>query len=81
MTQEQYMRLMFRSFVDDPPDSDFQNGYLSAGCVIAQEVMGFDANDEDLVKARNLLAPAAKVVADLERVALRLIKGGRNDGQ
>lgn len=45
MTAEQYMRLALGLFVTDPPDAEFQRGYLEALKVFANEAMGFHWDD------------------------------------
>ena len=37
---EKYIKSAVQGFVSDPPDSDFQSGYLAALLVVAQEALG-----------------------------------------
>ena len=37
---EEYVRSTVQGFVGDPPDSDYQSGFLAALLVIAQEALG-----------------------------------------
>jgi hypothetical protein len=39
MTTEGYLNNVFAGFVNDPPDSDFQKGYLSAMLEMYREVV------------------------------------------
>jgi len=43
------------SFMVDPPDSDYQRGYLAAIINVLREGIGRDANDARLVAAEKLL--------------------------
>jgi hypothetical protein len=45
MTAEDYMRQALGLFKHDPPDSEFQRGYLEALKVFANEAMGFAWDD------------------------------------
>jgi len=80
MTQEQLMRKMLESFVSDPPDSDYQKGFLAAGLVIANEIMGFEWNDPLLLKCNDLGnpdSPDMKETITKARAALTIIDGGK----
>jgi hypothetical protein len=44
-TAEQYMRECLQLFILDPPDSDFQRGFLEGMKVFANEAMGFKWDD------------------------------------
>ncbi len=57
MTAEQYMREALALFAFDPPDTDFQRGYLAALRVIANEAMGFAWNDIALEETENVPVP------------------------
>lgn len=81
MTQEQTMRRMLQGFVDDPPDSEYQEGFLAALAMFANEVMGFEWNDPMLMKAMAVFddaTPAAHATAAKVRPALTIIDGGRD---
>jgi hypothetical protein len=45
MTPEEYMCEALRLFALDPPDSDFQQGYLEGLKVFANEALGFKWDD------------------------------------
>lgn len=45
MNERDYMRKALELFVADPPDSDFQRGYLEGLKVFANEAMGFRWDD------------------------------------
>jgi hypothetical protein len=84
MTQEQTMRRLLQGFVDDPPDSEYQEGFLAALAMFANEVMGFEWNDPLLVKAMAAFdgsTPTAHATVAKARPALTIINGGKpNDG-
>jgi len=42
MTQEHIVRRMIEGFLSDPPDTDYQWGFLAATIVIAHEIMGIE---------------------------------------
>lgn len=82
MTQEQIIRRMLQGFVDDPPDSEYQDGFLNAILSIAREVMGFDWNDPIFAKVDEVRGPhpiAEAATAEKMRPALQIIKGGKTD--
>lgn len=80
MTQEQIIRSMMQGFIDDPPNSEFQRGFLAAVCLIANEVMGFEDNEPLLLKANGQyyasIQDAHATAAKLSH--LKLINGGKN---
>lgn len=45
MTPKDYMRQALELFILDPPDTDFQRGYLEGMKVFANEAMGFKWDD------------------------------------
>lgn len=47
---------ILNSFIGDPPDTDFQRGYLSAILVFANEVLGVPYNDPTWVAADALVS-------------------------
>lgn len=59
VTPEQYMREALHLFIADPPDSDFQRGYLAGLKVFANEAMGFAWDDPLLIETVNVAVPAA----------------------
>ena len=75
MTQEQTMRRMLQGFVDDPPDSEYQHGFLAALLMFGNEVMGIEWNDPLLLKANE--TPAAQAAIAKARPALTIIDGGK----
>lgn len=56
------VRAILYSFIGDPPDTDFQSGYLAAVLVIANEVVGIKCSDPLYREADALLKgyPASK---------------------
>ena len=46
-------------FISDPPDSDYQEGYLAACLAIYREGIGRGQNDARVIKAEDILAHAA----------------------
>jgi hypothetical protein len=71
---EDYMRNALDSFAKDPPDTDFQEGYLAALMVFANEAMGFAWNDPALAKCENLSTKAAVAIERKKR--FDVIDGG-----
>lgn len=60
------IKVILQSFVGDPPDNDFQAGYLSAVLVIANEVAGIPRTDPLWRQADDLLS-------NNRRVSLKLV--------
>lgn len=56
---EEYILIAMYSFVGDPPDSDFQSGYLAALKAVATEGMGITLSPEvariDTLRTRPVL--------------------------
>lgn len=80
MTQEQRMRRMLQGFVDDPPDSEYQHGFLAALLMFGNEVMGIEWNDPLLLQANTILdgeTPAAQAAIAKARPTLTVIDGGQ----
>jgi hypothetical protein len=67
-TLSDQIRTILQSFIGDPPDNDFQCGYLSAVLVIATEVIGIGVSDPVWIKASSLLDESTK-----KRPQLRLV--------
>lgn len=53
--EEEVMRAILAGFVNDPPDTEFQEGYLSAMLTFANEVMGIPNTDPLWAQADFLL--------------------------
>ncbi len=78
---------MLAGFVCDPPDSDFQKGYLAAALTIANEVLGIPATDPLWAEADALLGgadgadaayvAAVKEQAEKKRAPFTVIDGGK----
>lgn len=49
-----YVRKGLQSFLDDPPASDHQRGYMSALMKVAQHALYWPENNDVLVKARRV---------------------------
>lgn len=79
------LRAMLTGFVNDPPDSDFQSGFLSATLTIANEVAGMSRDDPLWANANALLNGddpkyiAAAVKAKAKR-QFSVINGGKANG-
>lgn len=71
MTTEEYMRRALESFASDPPDSEYQMGYLEALKVFANEALGFKWDDPLLWRADHPKAPPVR-----QNPILTLIEGG-----
>jgi hypothetical protein len=65
------MREALKLFEGDPPDSDFQRGYMEALKVFANEAMGF-AWDDPLLWGASAPAPEAR-----RKPTLAVIDGGK----
>jgi hypothetical protein len=72
MTPEEYMRQALHLFTIDPPDSDFQRGYLEGLKVFANEALGFKW-DDPLVWGDGGQRLETK---QIKRPALTVIQGG-----
>ncbi len=83
MFDEQTARTMLTSFVNDPPDSDYQRGFLAAVLVITNEHMDVRYNDPLWQKADALLngdvSEAIQTAVAKKTTTLSIIKGGRED--
>lgn len=80
-TPQQIVIAMLAGFIHDPPDSEYQCGFLGALLVIANEALGIPFTDP-VWDAANLLlsgnADAAYEMAAKKRAALQVIEGGRS---
>lgn len=72
---ETYMREALDGFANDPPDTDFQEGFLAALMVFANEAMGFAWNDPSLAKCENL---STKVLEAVKRKRFDVIDGDKS---
>lgn len=75
MTPDEYMRQALRLFIIDPPDTDFQQGYLEGLKVFANEALGFKW-DDPLVWGEGGQRIETKAI---ERPKFKIIDGGRAD--
>jgi hypothetical protein len=78
------VRRILAGFVSDPPDSDFQQGYLAAVLTIANEVLGIHATDPLWAQADALLGganpayvAAIREQAEKKRAPFTVIDGGK----
>ncbi len=83
--QEKVIRQMLSGFIGDPPDSEFQEGFLAALLTIANEVYGIPHTDQMWQQADCLLTGAdPKYVAEERKQSIRktfkVLTGGK-DGQ
>jgi hypothetical protein len=51
---EKYGERAVQSFLSDPPDTDFQRGFLSAMLVIAEEALGLPVDAPPFKEAQEL---------------------------
>ncbi len=56
MDSKAYIEKAIRGFIADPPDTDYQRGYLAALLVVYREAMD---GDESLARKADLLATPA----------------------
>lgn len=68
------MHSLLRGFVDDPPDNDFQRGYLEGLVVFAHEGLGMGLEDIAFERASGIVY--AEIVND-KRPRFTLIDGGK----
>ncbi len=80
MANEAPIRTLLRGFIDDPPDSDYQSGFLGAVIIIANEIMGIDVNDPLLVEANSILSANEQVQNEgaSRRLKFVLLDGGKD---
>ena len=52
---ENYIRSSVQTFLVDPPDSEFQRGFLSALLVVAKEALGLHLDVPPFAKAQKLV--------------------------
>lgn len=74
------MRRVLEGFVNDPPDTEYQEGFLAAVAVIAVDVMGMEWDDPLLQKVDRLVddaTPQAHATIAKLRPALTVISGGK----
>lgn len=82
MTQEQRMRRMIQGFLDDPPDTPSQQGFLAAALMIATEIMGIEWNDPLILSADELVKgklPDVEGEITKAKAKLTVIDGGRTE--
>jgi hypothetical protein len=83
MSQSETIREILWGFVHDPPDTDYQRGFLAAALTIANEVMGISVNDEIWKRANRILCPepmveeAERMLARKKRAKLTVIDGDK----
>lgn len=77
---ETYMRNALEAFVNDPPDNDFQDGYLEALIIFATDGLGIPSRDELILRAMNC-TPNAIAFGDVGHPFVRrrfqVIDGGK----
>ncbi len=82
MTQEQIIRQMLDGFASDPPDSEYQQGFMAAIAVIAVDVMGFEWNDPSVLNAEKVrggdTVPDAQSTIKKAK-AFKVMLGGKPD--
>lgn len=76
---EQYVRQGINSFISDPPDDGFQEGYLEALVVVATEAFGIPWNDPKIQAAVKAIGFDPKVARAAMRQRFNVIDGGKND--
>lgn len=80
MTQEQRIRRMLEGFVNDPPDTDYQQGFLAAVIVIGHEIMGIGFDEPVMADANALVAgsaPNIREVCEETKRTFSVIDGGK----
>ncbi len=75
---EAMMRQALDLFAIDPPDSDFQKGYLCALMIFAKEALGFASNDPALAQCENLFSNRHADAFAPKRFGV--IDGGKSEG-
>lgn len=81
MTQEDSIRGILAGFVKDPPDSEYQQGFLAAVIMIAHDVMGFAWTDPVLKQSEAIcdgtLPAFQPTLKKAERAAFKVVPGGK----
>lgn len=77
---EQAMRVMLDLFAKDPPDSEYQEGFLAALVMVAVEVLGFKWNDPSVLAAERSPHMAQHEATTMAKVRpkLTVIHGGNS---
>jgi len=63
MSCKSYVIDAIKQFINDPPDSPVQRGYLHALIAVAKEALELDPNDPVILEANELLKPQPKLSA------------------
>jgi len=56
---EEYVTSSVQTFLGDPPDSDYQRGFLGAMLIVAKEPLGLQMDKPPFKKAEKLLRRSA----------------------
>lgn len=72
---KEVMRSLLRGFIDDPPDNEFQRGYLEALIVFAHDGLGMRLEDSVWRQASDLAY--AETTGAEKRPKFTLIDGGK----
>jgi hypothetical protein len=77
-TPKDVLRKMLDGFVNDPPDTDFQHGFLEGLIVAAHEALGMRMEDQTFKEA-SYLAYATTLPAEVQpaRKKFMVIEGGK----
>jgi hypothetical protein len=55
ITVEEYVKGSVEAFLNDPPDTDYQRGFLAAMLVLAKEALGLRTDLHPFAKAKELV--------------------------
>ena len=54
MTTEEYVTNSVQTFLGDPPDNEYQRGFLGALLIVAEEALGLQMNIPPFAEAQKL---------------------------
>lgn len=76
------IRELLQGFVNDPPDSPFQDGYLACAIVVATDIFGIPKTDPLVLAAEQAMTEKGAQeqidAAKLKRADFKVIPGGKS---
>lgn len=81
MTPEKRIRRILEGFINDPPDTDYQQGFLAAVIVIGHEIMGISMREKLMQDADALVKSSAPDILEAFAKAkhtFTVIDGGKS---
>lgn len=74
---KEVMRSLLRGFIDNPPDNEFQRGYLEGLVVFAHDGLGMRLEDSVWRQASEIAYPEVNVIGAEKRPRFTIIDGGK----